>query len=127
MIGGEDVVIPLVGTDRAEALESVVRSLCRYWDSAIFQDGSNGLRYETFSSIPFGRAHELLVYKNEAAFRDWENLGATPSTEGTMVHVIAQETAVTLVVDDASDSMTATLVDEVRSLLKYGVPWRKAA
>jgi hypothetical protein len=126
-MGGEDVVIPLVATDRAEALESVVRSLSRYWDAAVFQDGGNGQRYETFSAIPFGRSHELLVYRDEAAFQDWEALGATPSTEGTMVHVIAQEAAVTLVVDNTRDAMTAAVVDEVRGLLTYGVPWEMAA
>jgi hypothetical protein len=127
MIGGEDVVIPLHSTGRAEALESAVRSLSSYWDSAVFEDAITGQRYDTFSAIPFGRCHELLVYRDEAALQEWEALGATPSTEGTMVHFIAEKAAVTLVVDDTRDAMTAAVIDEIRSLLTYGVPWRMAA
>jgi hypothetical protein len=127
MIGGEDVVIPLHRTDKADALESAVRALTSYWHSAVFEDGLTGQRYMTFSAIPFGRAHELLVYRDEAALQSWEALGATPSTEGTMVHIIAQEAAMTLVVDDASDVMTAKVINELRSLLTYGVPWEIAA
>jgi hypothetical protein len=44
-----------------------------------------------------------------------------------MVHFIAEKAAVTLVVDDTRDAMTAAVIDEIRSLLTYGVPWRMAA
>jgi hypothetical protein len=127
MIGGEDIVIPLHTTDKADALESAVRALTSYWSSAVFEDGLTGQRYMAFAAIPFGRAHELLVYRDEAALQSWEALGATPSTEGTMVHIIAQEAAMTLVVDDASDVMTAKVINELRRLLTHGVPWGMAA
>ncbi len=40
---------------------------------------------------------ELFVYRDQEALRDWDNLGATPETEGSMVHIITRDGQTTVV------------------------------
>lgn len=127
MIGGEDILVGGAGLDRAASLDSVVRIIFKYWRGAIFQDGTDGKQYALFSQIPFGRVQELLIYRDRESLRSWENLGADPSNAGTMVHVVASQEGITLVVDDARSQMMRTVIEEVRRVLSMGFPWKVAA
>jgi hypothetical protein len=93
----------------------------------VFQDGASGGVFTTYSSIPFGRLTEMFIYRDAMALESWTNLGADAGNANAMVHLIADEAALTVVVDDPTDPTIRSIVREVRDLLTGSQAWVRAA
>ena len=112
MIGGIDIAIPTQAGDLS--LVAAVRAIQQYWPNAVFENGVTGERYGRLAEVPFGRIDEVFVYRDSAVADAWEAEGAVPELYDTMVHVIADDDRVTLVVDSTEGPM-AELSAAVRS------------
>ncbi len=127
MIGGSDITIDIMGASRSAVLDDVVRCIRRRWPDAVVVDGSSGTRFSSYRAVPFGRVSELLVYRDQDAFDRWMEQGADDETANTMIHAIAQEESVTLVVDDPEDGTMSSVIDATREILAPRNFWARAA
>jgi hypothetical protein len=119
MIGGTDVILPNPGMRPAAILDLAVRSIFSRWPDAKAQDVSSGEQFSSFSTIPFSTLQELFVYQSFEALESWERLGADPSNLNSMLHLIADEKELTMVVDDASDTSMKQLLEEVKNFIDH--------
>lgn len=114
MIGGIDIDLPTYGNSLA--LEIGVRAIRQIWSTAVFEDAETGDRYNRFWQIPFGSIKELFVYPDKESADAWDNEGAIPSLSNKMIHLIADDEAITVVVDEKDAAM-----DEVVSSISSGL------
>ena len=127
MIGGIDVFL----TSRAggSTLEIAVRAIRQSWPHAVFQNALTGVRYDVFRQIPFGRLDELFVYRDGIAADAWDQAGAIPENDNTMIQLIIDDDLITVVMD-ARDSTTEPMLAAIRSGLNddiHYIPVEKAA
>lgn len=103
MIGGIDVQIPT----RCGPLstEVAVRAVRQRWPHAEYENGVTGERYSEFCRIPFGQVEEIFVYRDRASADSWDAQGASPSLYNTMIHIVADQDLITVVVDERDSSM----------------------
>ncbi len=59
-----------------------------------------------------------MVYKDQAAFDSWEELGAEPCNHNTMVHVLASSKSATLVVDDPNEPDMKRIIQGMKTYLE---------
>jgi hypothetical protein len=97
MIGGIDINIPT--NAGASSMEVAVRAIMQSWPRSVFENGLTGERYEYFRQIPFGEVKEIFVYRDSLAAEAWDAEGAVPDIYNTMVHLIADQGMITVVVD----------------------------
>ena len=97
MIGGQDIVI----TTRAgvQRLDVVLRVVRRRWSGLIVEDALTGERFKDYNAVPFANLREVLVYRDRQIADEWQQRGACDSLRGTMIHAIAADNELTLVVD----------------------------
>ncbi len=95
-------------------LEAAVRAIRRLWPRAVFENGTTGESYDQFHEIPFGLIDEIFVYMDSHFADIWDSEGAIPETANSMVHLIAEEGLVTVVVDER-DAMMETILAAIRS------------
>lgn len=90
MIGGIDYVV---------SYDSISLKLIeRMWPFAVVEDvNGDRIAIENCAFIP--RMTELFIYKNMKIAMKWEELGAEPELVDTMIHIIARNEEVTIVVD----------------------------
>lgn len=107
MIGGIDVRIPT----RAglSSVEVAVRAVRQFWPDAVFENGLTGQRYNYFRELPFGSLKEVFVYRDNTLADAWDSEGAIPSLYNTMVHIIADEGMLTVVIDERTADMEIIL------------------
>jgi hypothetical protein len=128
MIGGSDVIFDAGVFEPQEALRAGLRCVKRTWPDAVFEDGGTGRRYQSFAAIPFAHTNELLVYRDLAAWLQWEAEGAVEASANTMVHLIAKQEGLTVVVDDRQEAAMARIVSEIGTVLSEGVnPYLRTA
>jgi hypothetical protein len=128
MIGGADVVLEYPGVLRASGgLDIASRHVAARWPAAVFQDGASGEIFASYSSIPFGHLTELFIYRDAMALESWTKFGADAGNANAMVHLIADEVALTVVVDDPTDATIQSIVREVSDLLTGSQAWVRAA
>jgi hypothetical protein len=118
MIGGIDIAIPT--NCGASSVEVAVRAIRQKWPRSVFENGTNGDRYDRFSEIPFGLIEELFVYRDRASADVWDAEGAIPSVYNTMIHLIADDDLLTVVVDE-KDAEMGEIVGAISSGLDDGV------
>jgi hypothetical protein len=110
MIGGVEYQIP------ARAGESSVRvavSVIQHkWPRAVFENGETGERYNDIREIPFEELREIFVYRDLDAADAWDRDGAVPEDANTMVHLIADEGLITMIIDEKDAFM-----DEIRNAI----------
>ena len=114
MIGGIDIAIPAQNVD--SSLVAAVRAILQYWPRAVFENGTTGQRYNRLPDIPFGRLQEIFVYRDAPIADAWDAEGAVPELYDTMVHLIADDGRITLVVD-STDGPIAEIIGAIRSAL----------
>jgi hypothetical protein len=122
MIGGEDIIIH-TGDLGARSLDWIVRCILRRWSNAIIQDGENSDLYGAYQDVPFGKVSELFIYRDQLSFDSWSQFGANIDAANAMVHLIAQENVLTLVMDDPSDPVMASIIDEARAVFTPSGSW----
>ena len=115
MIGGTDIVIPAKGGHAP--LDLCLRIIGRYWPAAVFEDALTGQHYDRYELVPISRLTEMLVYKNSVAANEWEQKGADPSLENTMIHLLRGENTLTVVVDNPQQHPMKELLDSIRFAL----------
>lgn len=98
MIGGID--IRLKTWSCGSPLERTVRVVRQFWPNAVFRNTKTGDRYEGFERVPFNQIREVFVYRDSDAADGWEAEGAIPSLSNTMVHIIKDPGALTVVLDE---------------------------
>ena len=103
MIGGIDVQIPT--RCGPLATEVAVRAVRQRWPQAEFENGVTGERYREFCQIPFGEIDEIFVYRDRASADSWDAEGAIPSLYNTMIHIVADQELITVVVDERDSAM----------------------
>ena len=119
MIGGIDVEIP---TKRGlSSLEIAVRTIRGRLPLAEFENGITGDRYHEFQQIPFGEIEEIFVYTDRDSAERWDDDGATSVNFNTMIHLVADEETLTLVVDERNASMDE-IIGAVASALGGDTP-----
>jgi hypothetical protein len=119
MIGGTDIVVPNPGLEPGVVLNFVVKSIFDCWPEAVAQDVQSGEQFHSFSRIPFSPLRELFVYQDIEALGSWERLGADPSNQNSMLHVIADKKELTMVVDDASAAAMKFIFERVMSFIDH--------
>jgi hypothetical protein len=116
MIGGTDVVIP-TRADTA-ALDVAVRAIRREWPDAVFENAETGDRFLEYEELAFGDITELLVYRSEAFVDAWDDPDAGSLRFSTMIHLLAGEGELTVVIHDRNDLQIRRIVDAInRDLL----------
>lgn len=83
------------------ALTASVLHAARFvWQHAVFEDAETG---PTMAEAPWAidaLPTEILVYRNESSRQQWETLGASPTTRGTLIHLLREPGSLTIVTDD---------------------------
>ena len=103
MVGGIDIQI---ATKRGtSSMEIAVRTIGERWQPAEFENGITGDRYHEFRQIPFGEIEEIFVYADHDSVERWDTEGATPANSNTMIHLVADEETLTLVIDERNAAM----------------------
>ena len=93
------------------------------WPEALIQGADAERPFESFAAVPFGRERELMVFRDRESYRSWQTLGADESNQHSMLHFIADEGALTIVVDNLEDAPTAALVTDIRAAVTSGAPF----
>jgi len=114
MIGGVETRIPTA--PGAAPVEVAVRAICRHWPDAVFEDAITAVRYNQSQSISLGQAEELFVYRDREAADIWEASGAIPAVYNTMIHLVPDDDALTLVVDKHDREMDQIIADVATEL-----------
>jgi hypothetical protein len=118
MIGGVDVIFR-TKREPAAALELCARVVMRRWRSAVVQDATTGMIYSRYSAVPFAASPEIMIYRDRAALNRWEELGADPSNENTMVHLLSHKAGqVTVVVDNVEAREMQSILETIRRSLQ---------
>ena len=128
MIGGVDVLIPTRAGD--SSIEVAVRAIRQKWPQAAFENSLTGERYGSFRRVPFGKLGEIFVYRDTATADAWDAEGAVPVLSNTMIHLIADADAVTVVVDEKDAEMQeilAAIVSGLSDQIHYLKALKKAA
>jgi hypothetical protein len=118
MIGGFDRHFPLPRQRLPAALDSAALAIFRRWRSAVIQTG-NGAVFHTLSEVPLSTATELFIYRDHASLRDWEAHGARPENAAAMIHLLATDDGLTIVVGDPHERVAASVLEEV-GLTRFG-------
>jgi hypothetical protein len=112
MIGGIDIRLPsAAGLD---SLEVAVRAVRQLWPLVAFENGNTGERYESFWDIPFREVEELFVYRDSDVAEVWNDKGAVPEVNNTMIHLLYEEGLITAVIDERTREME-TILNAIRS------------
>lgn len=117
MIGGTDIIIP-TRLSTAAAMSNAARVVLNHWRAGIAQSGTTGAVLGRYADISFASVNELLIYRDADALRRWDEVGADPSTDDTLIHLLAYNRGqLTVVVDDRPSPEVTGLVQGIAELL----------
>jgi hypothetical protein len=135
MIGGIDIV--LVAPREVPLADVIVRRMAETWSDGLFEDVDADRSYplaDPSLAIHAGRSKEFFVYRDRAAEKSWEEDGAVPENENTMIHfLIGGRLAgkhglrqMTIVCDQETDEVKQ-LVSDLKNIFRaWQVPARVA-
>jgi hypothetical protein len=115
MIGGTDIVLPARGG--LAAMGASLREIQRMWPEAVVEDALSGRRVRSYEPLPGVPPQEAFVYQTEAIAQAWDEQGAAPSLENTMIHLLRGKDTLTIVVDRAEVAPMPALVQAIRAAL----------
>jgi hypothetical protein len=115
MIGGQDILIPC--SEPKVALDLATRAVMRRWRRCFIEDGDTGQELQRYSQMEFGELSEILISKTAEASELWDRVGACQATRGTLIHLLAGRTTLTVVVDDEPTDEIKSVVREIRRAL----------
>ena len=119
MIGGHDILIPTAAG--ASAIELALRLAAQIWPHAIYENAATGDRYEQHAALPLGLIREVLVYRDKATADKWDELGADPSLNDTLVQLFIQDDALTVVLDSEVSAQMSEYVQALRTGLRQDI------
>lgn len=115
MIGGQDIVIPCA--EPKVALDLATRTIIRHWPQAFLEDGESGDVLPAYRALQFSELREVLVSKTAKASKLWDEVGACEATRGTLIHLLAGRTTLTVVIDDVPTAEMTNIVRNIRRAL----------
>ena len=115
MIGGTDIIIPV--NDAEAAMDVALRAILALWGRPLFEDADTGETFSEYRRRDLAGRREVFVYRDAAARTGWGELGADPSLDGTMIHLIAAGGELTIAVDDVPNPSIRSYIDAVRDAL----------
>lgn len=124
MIGGTDIILPI--HEQTEALDLVVRAVLRLWPHAVIEDVDAEEVLPPYEFINFHGRSELLVFHDQGAADKWDELGADPSLNDTLIHVLLSEGELTLSLDDEPSPKVKMFVQSLRKALRQDLFTAKA-
>jgi len=129
MIGGRDVIIP---TRRGpDALDLAVRAVCRLWPDAVMEDAITGEGFRRYRDISFAGRSEILAFRDPHSAAAWDKLGADPSLDGTLIHLLLSDAGLTVAIDASPPPEVTSFVEglgqSLRQDLFASTATRKAA
>ncbi len=117
MIGGTELIVR-TRLSPAAALGNAAHVVLGQWREGVAQSGTTGVVLGRYANIAFADVNELLIYRHGAALHRWEQVGADPSTDDTLVHLLAYgQGQLTIVVDDRPSAEVRRLVGGIADLL----------
>jgi len=123
MIGGTDISLDTFDQKPEKVLSSVTHVARKHWPSCVTVDALTGERFDSASGeAAFSEISELLVFHDEESRARWDELGADPANENTVLYAIARARVLTLVVEDASTDFARSVVAELSALFGRGTP-----
>ncbi|HZK81680.1 MAG TPA: hypothetical protein VFC46_11445 [Humisphaera sp.] len=116
MIGGRDIIIPTARG--AEALDLAVRAVTRLWGpNVVLEDGVSGEGFRRYGDIDFAGRREILAFRDAESARLWDELGADPSLDGTLIHFLLSKGELTVAVDAEPSTQIASFVESLQRSL----------
>jgi hypothetical protein len=115
MIGGRDIIIPVVrGT---EALDLAVRAVTRLWPDVVLEDAVSGESFRHYAEISFAGRNEILAFRDPQSAELWDEMGPDPSLDGTLIHFLLSKGALTVAVDASPPEQIELFVNGLRQSL----------
>ena len=119
MIGGQDFTI---ATDAGlPALELALRAAVRLWPRAVFEDVQSADVFERYTMLDLRARNEIFVYKNRKYADKWRREGAVEELTNTMIHLILDDSQLTIVVDSEPSSEMRMYVEGVTQGLRQDI------
>jgi hypothetical protein len=118
VIGGDDVIIKAPQSGPEGVLVFATRRLQQRWGQAVIQDAETGELFLGSWDIPFSKIKELMIYRDRAAFHRWAEEGAVEATANSMIHLIAEPSEVTIVVDDKEENVARDLIASLQEFVE---------
>src|SRR5206468_5157605 len=103
--------------DAEAAMDLALRAALKLWGRPVFEDADTGETFAEYRRRDLAGRREVLVYRDAAARAGWDELGADPSLDGTLIHLIAGDGELTIAVDDVPNPSIRSYVDAVRDAL----------
>lgn len=119
MIGGTDITMRT--TAGATAIDLSVRVIRATWPSAVYEDAITGTLYNKYSDLSFRSLSEVFVYRDLEAYQKWDQLGADPTNENTMIHLLVSSSTLTVVVDGPDDPAIISIIASIDSSLRMDI------
>ena len=116
MIAGRDIWMP--AGSAAGSMGACLGIIRDAWPQAVFEDAATGKTWRRPNEVDATRVTEVFAYQDEAAAREWDELGAAPKLRNTMLHLIASDSGLTVVVDDPDLPVVARMLESIRRLLR---------
>ena len=113
MIGGTDHVFPV--EHPAPALEALAHIVSAVWPAALFQNAETSEIYEN-RALPFDSVAELLVYRDDKVAQSWNDHGAMPELQNTMIHILCSEQELTIVTDEPPTAEINAIISAFRQI-----------
>jgi hypothetical protein len=115
MIGGRDVIIPTArGT---EAMDFAIRAITRLWPDVVLEDAITGEKLGRYRDISFAGRQEILAFRDPTAAQSWDDIGADPSLEGTLMHFLLSKGELTVAIDASPPPVIESFVEALRQSL----------
>ena len=115
MFAGEEMTLPLIA-DRETTLRLCARAVLEVWRGAVIQDAQTTHVYKDYRKVPFASLKEMMIYRDEAARRSWDELGADESNRNSMVHFVLAGNELAMVLDDLQSAESRRIVSAVESI-----------
>jgi hypothetical protein len=115
MIGGRDIVIPIL--EGSEPLDLAVRAVSRLWPAVVLEDAQTGENLGRYADMNFAGRCEILAFRDKACAARWDEVGADPSLEGTLIHFLLSPSELTVVVDASPSTEIVSFVESLQHSL----------
>jgi hypothetical protein len=115
MISGHDIVIRSHASSEF-FFEDIVRIAKLVWKDAVVENGATGEVIDVAAEDQYAGLREIMIYKNSASRKVWDDDGMLPSHANEMAHIMAGWDGFTVVVNDLNHPETKQIVDAVRSV-----------
>ncbi|MGD0092762.1 MAG: hypothetical protein ABSE73_22855 [Planctomycetota bacterium] len=125
MISGYDIILKSSAASEFVFEQAALISK-QIWANAVVENGDTGDLLDPGAgdwSDVFSGVREIMIYRDRQSRDSWDEDGATPSNQNTMVHVIkARPDRVTVIVDDPHHSDMSKIVRGLRRALTRRAP-----